>query len=95
MKNFNGYRSLFKTFIHVVVVNGYVLNRQLIITSSKCILTVVQLSVTIVDLCCMDLFIKDFDVAVCVILLLFYKLIYDGLNVTIIEVNELNTLWSK
>jgi len=52
---------------YLVIANGYVVNRQLINTSLKYILTVVQLFVTIVDLCCMDFSTKGFDVAVCVI----------------------------
>jgi len=58
-----------------VIASGCVLDRQLINTSLKCILTVVQLFVTIVDLCCTDFLTKGFDVAVCIIQLLLYKLL--------------------
>jgi len=58
-----------------IIAIEYILNRQLISTSLKCRLTVVQLFVITAALFCMDLFTKDLDAAVCMIQLLADKLL--------------------
>jgi len=63
-KYYNRYQPLF------IVCVLLLFNRQLISTSLKCRLTVVQLFVITAALCCMDLFTKDLDVAVRMIHLL-------------------------
>jgi len=55
--------------------NCMCLNRLLISTNLKYILTVVLLSVIIVGLCCMDSFTKDFSAPVCKIQLLSDRLL--------------------